>query len=493
MKDSRQNRRNIWLGVLIVAFASAPAHAVPSPHASDAVKQWQAVQARGVDAFEANEYGKAERLLKEATTLARTFPPGDIRFAQSPGELGRLLTVRGRFAEAEPYLEEELHLKRWAVADENVSGKLIPDMGALVRFYLVYGTAKKADSLTMDILFFVEGKLREETEEREAATKKEKGGPLIGWAGQAVPVMRDPLIEWAITCDDIGNLYAERGRVDLSDRLFKAALDVKSTVLGKQHLSLANSYDSLGKICSQKKDYSEAESYFKQALEITEKIQPADHPQVFSRVDRLGKCLIAEDKLSEAEELYQQYVKSLHGQAIVSGIEPRALYVLGCVYCDEKKYANAAPVLDQALHLSEQFNGACSVQITPYLREYAYALYYLGRRGEADHLRARADSIAPIVKAIAPSAKMEAGVWSQSAKGSDKGTAKGAGKETAMEAKTATTKDAGKGKENVKEPAKAAGNGSKGSARNVTAKNAKRFHKHGTNRTENRTSKHSSH
>jgi tetratricopeptide (TPR) repeat protein len=424
MKDSRQMRRNIWLWMLIVAFAAAPSYAFPSPHVSDAVKQWQLIQAQGMDAFEANQYGKAERLLKEATIEARAFPPGDMKFSQSSGELGRLLTVRGRFTEAEPYLEEELHLKRWAVADEKVSGKLIPDMGALVRFYLVYGTAKKADPLTMDILFFVEGKLREETEEREEAAKKEKGGPLIGWAGQAVPVMRDPLLEWAITCDDIGNLYAERGRVDLSDRLFKAALDVKATILGKQHLSLANSYDSLGKICMQKKQYSEAESYFKQSLDITEKIQPPDHPQVFSRVDRLGKCLITEDKLSEAEELYQVYVKSLHIHGIVSGIEPRALYVLGCVYCDEKKFANAAPVLDQALHLSEQFNGTCSVQITPYLREYAYALYYSGRRGEADHLRARADSIAPIVRAIAPSAKMEAGTWSQPSKESAKKSSK---------------------------------------------------------------------
>lgn len=433
MKDSRQKRRIIWLWVLAVAFAAAPGYAFPSPHVSDAVKQWQLVQAQGTDAFEANQYGKAERLLKEATTEARAFPPGDIRFSKSAGDLGRLLTVRGRFAEAEPYLEEELHLKLWAVADEKVSGKLIPDMGTLVRFYLVYGTAKKADPLTMDILFFVEGKLREETAEREEAAKKEKGGPLIGWAGQAVPVMRDPLLEWAITCDDIGNLYAERGRVDLSDRLFKAALDVKATILGKQHLSLANSYDSLGKICLQKKEYNEAESYFKQSLDITEKIQPADHPQVFSRVDRLGKCLIAEGKLSEAEELYQGYVKSLRGHGIVSGIEPRALYVLGCVYCDEKKFGEAAPVLAQALHLSEQFNGTCSVQITSYLREFAYALYYSGRRGEADHLRARADSIAPIVRAIAPSAKMEAGIWSQLSKDSEKKTGMDAGKEAAKE------------------------------------------------------------
>src|SRR5262249_24556676 len=154
-----------------------------------------------------------------------SFGEGDLRFAKSLGELGRLYTIRGRFAEAEPMLEEELHNKELAMDKPN--GEIIPSMGSMITFYLDHGTASKADPLIERMLSFVEGRLNDYRAGTQGPMTLKAGQPLEGWAGTAALTMRDPAIEWAITRDAVGNLYVKRGNLDLAERLFKAAMDVK--------------------------------------------------------------------------------------------------------------------------------------------------------------------------------------------------------------------------------------------------------------------------
>jgi tetratricopeptide (TPR) repeat protein len=383
-------RQQTTLLLTFVALSSC-AGILPASAVSDREKTWDQTERNGITALDSNEYWKAEPLLKQAVIQAGTFGGEDMRLANSLGELGRLYTVRGRFAEAEPYLEEELYVKEKSLGRWN--GLIIPAMGKLIRFYLLHGTISKADPLTEDVLAFVEGKLREPLEQKSPKVKQQKGVPLQGWAGQAAPVMRDPLIEWAITCDDLGNIYRARGSYDIADRLFKAALDLKATVLGKEHLSLANSYDSLAEICQSKNEMRDAESYFQDALGVTEKVLSSEDPAVYRRLDKLARCFIKEGKYQQAEETYLRALKLLKSESSGNGPMARFLLALGCLYDDQKNFAAAAPVLAQALELAEKNNGPLSADLVPYLRKYAYTLYYLGRRSETEQLRARANCI----------------------------------------------------------------------------------------------------
>lgn len=359
--------------------------------ASSAPEEWQSILKAGTEALDSNKYWLAEPLLKKAVVQAGNFGSEDMRLAKSLSELGRLYTVRGRFSEAEPYLEEAFAITEQSRG--NKDGQIIPEMGALIRFYLIYGTTNKALPLTEELLAFVEGKLKEPIAREQDKVKFQKGTPLTGWAGTAAPVMRDPLIEWAITCDELGNIYRNQENFALADRLFKAALDVKATVLGKEHLSLANSYDHLGTLYLAKNDYKEAEFYYKDALAITEKILPSEDPVVYARLDKLAKCLIKAGKYEQAKELYLRAQNFWKTEPSKYGNDARALFSLGCLYADEKNYTAAAPVLKQALDLSEQFNGPSSIALIPYLQKYAYTLYYLGRKSETEQLRARANTI----------------------------------------------------------------------------------------------------
>lgn len=390
---------------------------------STASNSWDLLESKGEKAAYNCEYGDAERLLKEAVEKARDFPAGDLRLAKSSGELGRLLAIRGRFSEAEPLLEEELAVKTVASGAEDEH--LIPAMSSMVRFYLLHGTAAKANPLAEKILSFVEGKLNEARTQAKGKVTLQAGQPLQAWAGEASAVMRDPLIEWAIACDEIGNIYASKSssvdnttnaskgnavnnsanstettakdanaeNLSLAERLFTAALNVKSTVLGAHHLSLANSYDSLGGLALTRKDYEEAEANLKDALDITERIQPPENYQVYARLDKLGKCLLQENKLAEAEALYLRAQDFWKAAPSKNGNEARAAFALANIYTQEKKYAEAAPLCEKALQLAEQNSGPDSVALVPYLDRYAYVLYYLGMREQTDELRARAQAI----------------------------------------------------------------------------------------------------
>jgi tetratricopeptide (TPR) repeat protein len=373
---------------LVIALISSCSSAVAFTDNS-----WLQTQRAGSEALDTNKYWLAEPLLKQAVSQAELFGFNDLRLAKSLGELGRLYTIRGRFAEAQPFLERELAVRRmWAEDDD---GKIMPALGSLIRFYLDYGTASKADPLAEDVINVIEGKMRDVHMHPPASSKLvvKAGQPLEGWAGTAPPVMRDPLIEWAITCDSIGTCYQAHGNFKLAERFFKAALDTKATVLGKGHLSLANSYDSLGTLAMDKKDFAEAESYYKDALKTTEATLAPESVEVYSRLDKLARCYIKAQKYDEAEALYRRATTFWEKEPSKYGNDIRAVYSLGSLLCDEKKFGQAVPYLSRALHMADRFNGPCSIGLVPYLQKYAYALYYVGRRDESRQLKARAENI----------------------------------------------------------------------------------------------------
>lgn len=383
----------ILLAALGLQLNASPADANNTSTAeTDGDKKWEQTLKQGIDNLDANRYWLAEPLLKQAVIEAGEFGANDMRLAKSLGELGRLYAVRGRFADAEPLLEEELFVKQQTLAKEG--DELVPAMGSLIKFYLSHGTVSKADALTEEMLAIVEGKLREPANKPKTKITKVNGEIVLeAWAGTASEVMRNPFIEWAITCDSVGTVCMTQEKFDLAERLFKAALEVKETVLGKTHLSLANSYDSLGGLALAEKDFLTAESHLKDAYEMTKKILPASTPQVYGRLDKLAKCLIAAGKRKDAEELYLSAQNFWKEEPSRTGDHFRALYALGNMYCEDKNYEAAAPILLKAVQSAQEYHGPDSAALIPYLQRYAYVLYYLGQKPLSDEIKSRVAAI----------------------------------------------------------------------------------------------------
>ena len=380
--------------VLQTGNAVSTAKSKVAPKGQDgADADWAKLQKIGSEAIDSGQYGVAERTLKQAVIKSVVFGEGDLRYAKSLDELGRLLTIRARFGEAEPLLEEALHAKELTLDRE--TGQIIPAYGSMATFYLDHGTEAKAAPVAEKLLAFVTGKLDDYRMGTQGPVTLKKGQPLTGWAGRADTTMVNPVIEWAITCDAVGNTFKSHGNFDMADRLFKAALDVKETVLGKEHLSLANSFDSIGAICLEKNDDREAENFFRYALEHTERIIPDERSQVFSRMDKLAKCLVKEKKYEEAEAIYLKGL-SLWTKPSRNGSEARANFALGNLYVLEKKYEEAVPVLQTALRLAEEYYGPSSVSLLPYLQRNADLAYYMGQNEQRIEFKSRVDTISGI-------------------------------------------------------------------------------------------------
>ncbi len=371
---------------LFCAAGTLPAYSV-----SENAQKWEKLYKAGVQAVEKGEYWIAKPTLLEALEVARKFDPTDIRIAQTLDQVGRYYTIRGTFQLAEPYLEEAVLVKQRAWGVE--SDELIPALGSLCRFYMLYGTRSKADPVAEEVLFLVGGKMKEPVWKNKGKVRLKPGEAIEAWVGLADPKRRSPALDWAIVCEDLGYHYRIAKNYDMSQRFFEAALDVKAMAVGKEHLSLAVAHDYLGTLFLETEDYPQAESNLKDALTITERILPPESWEVYSRIDKLGRCLIKEKKYKEAEVLYRKAQHLWDEAPSKYGEEARAKFALGCLYADAHNFSAAAPVLHQALEMSRRINGPDSINVVPYMRKYAYVLYYLGRRSETDNLRGRSDII----------------------------------------------------------------------------------------------------
>ena len=144
---------------------------------------------------------------------------------------------------------------------------------------------------------------------------------------------------------------------------------------------------------------------------MTEKILGTSDWRVYPRIDKLAKCYIKEKKFDKAEALYlraKNYWSNVSGDP---GTKLRAVFALACLYCDHRNFSAAAPLLSQAKDMAEDYYGRQSYSLVPYLRKLAYCQYYLGNKGANEQLNARANHIAPVVKPIQATTKMEAGDW----------------------------------------------------------------------------------
>ena len=239
---------------------------------SPADKNWEDLERRGIAALDANQYGVAEPLLRKALVQSKDFRPSDMRLAKSIAELGRLYTIRGQFSKAALYLEAELRVKEQLL--RNRQYECIPTMASLIQFYFNYGMQNKSVPLTEKMLSTIENR------------SKNKQAPMI---------------EWAIVCDAVGDRYYSTDNFALADKLFKTALNIKTTLLSSNHLSLANSYERMGNLSLKKNNPAQAEQYFSDALRITEKILPPGSDEVHTRLDKLTKCRILQKKYEQAE------------------------------------------------------------------------------------------------------------------------------------------------------------------------------------------------
>src|SRR5262249_50556927 len=216
-------------------------------------------------------------------------------------------------------------------------------------------------------------------------------GALRAWEDLPSP----PLTEIAATLKGLGNLLRVEGRYDEAERLLRRAISYEEKAGESVRLDLAFSLNSLGALYCNIREPGRATPLLERGLGIRQAIVGINHPLVASSLDNLAEALIQQRKLVQAEALYRKSLRileahndpsvlamtltklaDLYFRKLRNVIQAEALYQqalaawkraserehpqigltltgLADVYFAQRRYAEAEPLLQEALEIQE--------------------------------------------------------------------------------------------------------------------------------------------
>ena len=104
----------------------------------------------------------------------------------------------------------------------------------------------------------------------------------------------------------LGNLYADQGKLAEAEQMYQQALQGKEKALGAEHTSTLETVNNLGVLYRNQGKLAEAEKMCKWALQGREKALGAEHKSTLDTANNLGNLYKDQGKLAEAEYMYQR-------------------------------------------------------------------------------------------------------------------------------------------------------------------------------------------
>lgn len=408
MPRRRNSKRIATATLTLVAALTLSSSASPVFSADD--RAWNKYTESGARAFEANNFGQAEKMFQLALKEAEKFGPNDIRLATSLTNVGVIHNFRGNPGKAEPLFEHAIKIKQKVLGPDNPD--VVSAVCKLCQFYIGRGNYAKSDNLAQKIITFGNRKVHElnqvqgsfktlidfyqEHPEFESAERLLKQAENLTEKESA-----NQNLELAVLLDRLATSYKEasdtsgnKSRLAHAEQLYKNALELRQRTLVSDHGAVAQSLENLAKLYVAQEKYSLAEPLFKKALAISEKSGGLQRPDAYPRLDGLAQCCVNTGRLGEAEGLYRKAADCLeaaygkHSKYVAT-----ALLGLGSVLSREGRYGEAAPMVARAVKIYEAINGPQHASMSPLLDNYADLLDKTNRKSEAAKLHARARAI----------------------------------------------------------------------------------------------------
>ncbi len=331
-------------------------------HVSAPVPDWRVLNDRGEQEFSRGHYPAAQKLFKEACTLAESFDSEDPRYAISLNNLGNVYFKEDFYPEAERSIKKALAIR------EDIFGKnglpVADSMNDLAMVYFAENKAALAEPLLNKALAI-----------RKASTGIES-------------------VEYADSLKAMAAIYNKTGRVDQAMKLLQSALAIRKKQLGPNSPDVAETENSLAMDYQIKGDLQRARALYKDAQSILSKSVGADHPLVADSLVGLGSIAFLQNKFDQSEQLFNQALKirqqSLGEKNLRTG---EILSCLAVLKDAEGQSAAAAPLFKQALEIKEVALGPDSPEVARSMKMYAQSLRKLGKEDEAINLDKRIKEI----------------------------------------------------------------------------------------------------
>lgn len=178
---------------------------------------------------------------------------------------------------------------------------------------------------------------------------------------------------------------AKQGEYREADNLYKLSMQIRSDLLGDDHLDVSDSFNNLGLLYHDMGNYQEAESLSLKALNIRQKFLGENHVRVANCLNNLASCYYKQERYGDARNVY---LRVLEMYRRLYGNEHReiatALNNLSVVYLEEKNFIEAESILIEVLDLQEKILGNNHPDVAVIMSNLAAVYEDLGKANQAE-------------------------------------------------------------------------------------------------------------
>jgi len=231
-------------------------------------------------------------------------------------QLGLLLQMKARYAEAEPLLRRALAIAEAGYGPYHLEVAI--NLNNLAALLWITNRLSEAEPLYRRALEIFEGSYG--PDHPDVAKGFNNLAVLLRSAnrpGEAEPLLRQALAiseasygpdhpEVAIALNNLAALLEETNRLTEAELFYRRALAIAETNYGANHPNVAMPLNNLALVLRVTNRPTEAESLCRRALTIVEKSYGPNHPDVATCLNNLAGLLEETNRLTEAELLYRR-------------------------------------------------------------------------------------------------------------------------------------------------------------------------------------------
>ncbi len=307
---------------------------------------------KAVDAFNENEFAKADKILMEIEETEKLNKKDFGSIAHSRGNIAeqdvRWKDAAEHYARAvqlDPSFDNLIRAQELAIAIGNYDSALSLGLAAKKAAIAEHGEESYQHALVLHAL---------------GASYREKGQYKKSepFYQQAIEINKIKLGEThpqtALNMGGLAMVYEELGKYEDAEFLFKNCLEIVMKTLGDENTHTASTINNLAGLYKRQERYTDAEQLYQQALNINMNIFGESHPHTATNINNIADIYTEQGKYEDAEKLHwqaQNIYKELLGENhpnIAASNNNIAM-----AYVRQGRYKDADPLFEKAVKLLE--------------------------------------------------------------------------------------------------------------------------------------------
>ncbi|TNF26560.1 MAG: tetratricopeptide repeat protein [Deltaproteobacteria bacterium] len=201
---------------------------------------------------------------------------------------------------------------------------------------------------------------------------------------------RDNTASIAAVVTNLAELYRRQKNWEKAEELLQQAISDKEQELGPEHPSLVSSLTDLALVHLNRNQFDKARPLLERAMGIAKQQEGGKSDEMATVLHNMGMLCAGESKMDEAIAYYKQALAMR--EELLGPKHPMVattLINLANAYTVTDKAADALPLYDRAVGIREMEFGKTSREVATALRSAVIAYDRLGKKDEAEKIRAR--------------------------------------------------------------------------------------------------------